>query len=89
MNITINGPTFYHSEDENIFFSIIYGLPEYKEVIGKGRELEISFNKEISDETVMSLLVLCHRWGIDIEPLIKFKNEINSKSKLWENRVEN
>jgi len=89
MDITINGPTFYHEEDENLFFSAIYQLPNFKEVIGVGRELKISFTQNVSNEAVMQLLVLCRRWGIEIKPLNMFKNEINSNSTLWENRIEN
>jgi len=89
MDITINGPMFYHEEDENLFFSVIYKLPGFKEVTGAGRELKISFTQDISNEAVMQLLVLCRRWGIEIKPLNKFKNELNSNSTLWENRIEN
>jgi len=89
MNITINGPTFYHEEDENLFFSGIYKLPNFEEVKGVGRELKISFTKDINNEAVMQMLVLCRRWGIEITPLNKFKSELNSNSTLWEKRIEN
>jgi len=60
-----------------------------REVIGVGRELKISFTQNVSNEAVMQLLVLCRRWGIEITPLNMFKNELNSSSTLWENRIEN
>ena len=89
MDITIDGPVFYHEEDENLFFSCVYELPDFKEVIGQGRKLKIVFNNNIGNEAIMKLLVLCYRWSIETDSLSQFKNETNSSSTLWVNRVEN
>lgn len=73
MDITIAGPTFYNQEDENIFFSCIYALPNYEKVVGHGIELTISFNQPPSEKAIMQLLVICRRWGINTKPLNLFK----------------
>ncbi|WP_444904048.1 hypothetical protein ACJJIU_02225 [Microbulbifer sp. CnH-101-E] len=75
MDITIDGPTFYDQEDENIFFSCIYELPDYKQVRGHGLELTISFNQSPSVEAIIKLLVICRRWHINANVLESFKRK--------------
>jgi len=87
MDITIDGPTFYDQEDENIFFSCIYGLPDFERVRGHGMELTISFKKVPSNKTISQLLVICRRWFINPEPLKLFKNETNSEFFLWQHSI--
>lgn len=69
MDITIDGPIFYSQEDENIFFLCIYNLQDYKQVVGHGMELTISFNKNPSELAISQLLVICKRWDINPAPL--------------------
>jgi hypothetical protein len=88
MDITIEGPDFYHQEDEDIFFSCIYNLPGYQQVKGHGVELTISFASDISEQAVMQLLVICRRWRIDPKPLLIFKTYFNPECFLWENAIE-
>ena len=64
--LIIKGPTFYSQEDENLFFQAIYNLPNYIEVIGRGRELKISFDASISTKTRKEVEVLCRRWSTSI-----------------------
>ncbi len=83
MEIVIEAPTFFDTEDENIFFSCIYNLPTYKKVIGKGSILIIELSKKPSEKTLLQLLVICKRWNINRESLYKFKNKNNEGSLLW------
>ncbi len=83
MEITIQGPTFYASQDEELFFSCIYQLPGYQGVVGQGTDLQISFADPLSEETVMRLLVILRRWGVDIGPLKGYESRTKSKTTLW------
>lgn len=87
MNITIDGPSFYDQEDENIFFGCIYGLPLFVEVKGHGIKLTITFEKDLPEEIILKLLVICRRWGIDITPLKPYKEKYKSESYMWENAI--
>ncbi|WP_444936549.1 hypothetical protein ACJJIW_01605 [Microbulbifer sp. JMSA004] len=87
MDITIDGPTFYDQEDENIFFSCIYQLPDYKQMRGHGMELTISFNHSPSDEAIIKLLVICRRWHINANILERFKRKTNLECYLWQNEI--
>ncbi len=87
MNITIEGPSFYHQEDENLFFGFIYDLPSFIEVRGHGVELTITFEIEPTEEIVLKLLVICRRWGINITPLRVFERKYKSECYLWENAI--
>jgi hypothetical protein len=87
MDITIDVPIFYHPEDENIFFSCIYRLPDYKQVRGQGRALTISFNQPLSNEAIAQLLVICRRWHISPDALMRFKGKENAKWSLWCNEI--
>ncbi len=88
MDITIQGPCFYHQEDENIFFSCIYNLPGYQQIKGHGVELTISFANDISEQAVMQLLIICRRWSIDPTPLLIFKTCSNPECSLWKSAIE-
>jgi len=57
MSITIEGPTFYDQEDENIFFECLYSLPSFKEVKGYGVELTIIFASEPEEEAIIKLRI--------------------------------
>ncbi len=87
MNITIEGPSFYDQEDENVFFDCIYRLPSFVEVRGFGMELTITFEVEPTEEIIIRLLVICRRWGIDISPLKDFENKYKSACFLWNNTI--
>ncbi len=62
-SMIIEGPVFKSEEDENIFFQCIYNLPDFKEVVGAGTELTITFNATISEIAKEQVKVLCHRWN--------------------------
>jgi len=64
--IVIEGPIFYGEEDENLFFQCIYDLPNFIEVIGKGKQLKISFSAPVSIKARDQLEALCHRWNTGI-----------------------
>ncbi|MCB1637148.1 MAG: hypothetical protein KDI51_21360, partial [Xanthomonadales bacterium] len=44
MLFEIVGPVFKCADDEGIFFSRLYELPGYENVIGKGRNLYLNFS---------------------------------------------
>lgn len=88
MKITITGPTFYDSEDENVFFNCIYSLPSYEQVRGHAMSLDIEFKAEPNDQDIVQLLVICRRWHIDIEPIKKYKRASNKDCVLWENQIQ-
>ncbi len=87
MNITIEGPSFYDQEDENVFFDCIYRLPFFVEVRGFGTALTIIFEAEPTEELVIRLLVICRRWGIDISTLKDFENKYKPECFLWDNTI--
>ncbi|WP_444943048.1 hypothetical protein ACJJIK_13540 [Microbulbifer sp. ZKSA006] len=87
MSITIEGPTFYDQEDENIFFECLYSLPSFKEVKGHGVELTIEFTGEPEEEAIVKLLVICRRWGINISPLNLYKSRFSPENFLWKNSI--
>jgi hypothetical protein len=87
MNITIEGPSFYDQEDENVFFGCIYALPSFVEVRGHGIELTITFETEPTEETILKLLVICRRWGIEIGPLRTYEEKYKSECYLWDNAI--
>ena len=87
MSISIEGPTFYDQEDENIFFECIYKLPSFNEVKGHGVELPITFKGEPEEEAIIRLLVICRRWGISTSHLEQYKTQFNSECFLWKNSI--
>jgi hypothetical protein len=62
-NMIIEGPVFKGEEDENIFFQCIYNLPDFKEVVGAGTELTITFSATVSETAKEQIAVLCRRWN--------------------------
>ena len=62
-NMIIEGPVFKGEEDENIFFQCIYNLPDFKEVVGAGTELTITFSTTVSETAKEQIAVLCRRWN--------------------------
>lgn len=87
MEITVEGPSFYDPEDENLFFECLSNLQGIDKVVGHGTKLTIQFVSPISKEATIRLLVICRRWDIPIEPLIKFKERTND-CQLWDNPIE-
>jgi hypothetical protein len=87
MDITIEGPCFYNQEDENVFFSCIYNLPDFLRVKGHGTELTISFTSNPSEQTIIQLLIICRRWGVDPKSLLRFKTQFNPTCSLWDNEI--
>ena len=87
MNITIEGPSFYDEEDENVFFGCIYALPSFVEIRGHGVELTIEFESEPAEESILRLLVICRRWVIDIGPLRTYKEKYRPECYLWGNSL--
>lgn len=87
MEIAIEGPLFYAREDEDLFFSCIYGLPGFKQVRGQGTQLKIEIEEPVTDEAVMKLLVLCRRWSISVVPLLELRRKSNQATSLWDQEL--
>ncbi|MEN3158714.1 hypothetical protein ABC502_10055 [Alkalimonas sp. NCh-2] len=84
MEIIIEGPMFYAQEDEDLFFSCIYGLPGFEHVQGQGTLLKIEISEPVTDEAIVKLVILCRRWSIDIAPLLGLRRKSNQALPLWE-----
>ena len=65
-DLTIEGPVFYGEEDENIFFQCINNLSGFKEVVGAGTALTISFHSCNAEKVKEQIEVLCRRWDTKI-----------------------
>lgn len=87
MEIIIEGPSFYAQEDEDLFFSGIYGLPGFEQVRGQGTQLKIEIAEPVKDEAIVKLVVLCRRWSIDVAPLLNFRRESNQALLLWDQEL--
>jgi len=81
--LILRGPTFYSQEDEDIFFKLLYALPEFEEVTGKGRNLHIKLKEPVSNESIKQMIIICRRWKIEIEPLKIFLRPSNKDFLLW------
>lgn len=87
MEIIIEGPSFYAQEDEDLFFSCIYGLPGFEHVQGQGAQLKIEFSEPITDDAIVKLVILCRRWSIELAPLLGLRRESNQALSLWERKL--
>jgi hypothetical protein len=83
MDIVFKGPTFYCQEDESVFFNWVHSLPEHVELVGKSRDLHLSLNEPVSEESVIQLLTVFRRWGIETTALKKLKSKENKDHHLW------
>lgn len=83
MEIIFEGPHYYCEADENGFFELLYSLPEYVEVIGKGRELFLTLEEPVSYESSNQLLTMFYRWDIDRDVLLPLKTKDNENNELW------
>ena len=63
MLIEISVPVFKCEEDENVFFSRLYELPNYDSVIGKGLNLYLRLTENPNETVIEELQVICNMWG--------------------------
>ena len=82
MEIVFEVPWFSSQEDENRFFELLYDLPQYSKVVGKGTRLYLELKSPVEESTVLSLLQIFHHWKIGINSLIKLK-PLLPESALW------
>ncbi len=82
--ISFKGPTFFASEDEDQFFGWLYSLPEYKDIRGRGTTLDLELTHPVSADTVRQLLILFHRWCIDLGPLLPLRSPVTDSFVLWD-----
>ena len=83
MDIVFKGPTFYCQEDEAAFFNWVQSLPEYVDLVGNVRDLHLSLKEPVSEESVIQLLTVFSRWGIESKALKKMKSKENQDHYLW------
>lgn len=71
MNIEVEivGPVFKCAEDENIFFSRLYDLKGYVNVVGKGLNLYLKFESEFTRECLTELQEICDIWNTTFKSL--------------------
>ena len=84
MLISFQGPEFFSQPDEDQFFRWLASLPEYKDVRGVGTAVELSLTAPVQAETVMLLLVIFHRWHVDVKPLLVLRSPETDGFVLWD-----
>lgn len=63
MEFVIEGPVFKSSEDEDMFFDLIYSLSGYIGVKGVGTKLHITIAPGFTDKAQARIEAICERWG--------------------------
>jgi len=63
MLIEISAPVFRCVVDENIFFSRLYGIPYFDNVIDKGLSLYLNLTDNSKEATIEELEIICNMWG--------------------------
>ena len=69
MELEILGPTFKCSEDENVFFSRIYSLPGYDNVVGHGRYLYLTLKNNPDHSALIQIQEICEFWNTEFRLL--------------------
>lgn len=69
MLIEISGPVFRCEEDEKVFFSRLYGMPNYDSVIGKGLNLYLTLTENSKETVIEELQAICNMWGTTFKVL--------------------
>ncbi len=67
--VEIVGPVFKCEEDENIFFSRLYALQGYVNVVGKGLNLYLKLKTEFAQECLVELEEICNIWNTTFNSL--------------------
>lgn len=70
MVIEIPAPVFKCAEDENVFFSRIYGLPGYDHIEGQGRNLCLTLKNHPEEAAVEELQEICNIWNTTFNAVI-------------------
>lgn len=65
MEFVIKSPVFYSSEDEDMFFDLIYSLSGYIDVRGVGTNLYITIAPGFTDKAQARIEAICERWGTE------------------------
>jgi hypothetical protein len=55
MLIKISNPIFKCEEDRSVFFSCLYSLYEYQDIIANGQSLELTVNEQKRDKLIDEL----------------------------------
>jgi len=63
MLIEIASPIFKCAEDENIFYSRLYGLPNFNSAVSKGSNVHLTLADTFSDAVFEELQIICDVWG--------------------------
>jgi hypothetical protein len=84
MEITVDGPKFYSSEDEKWFFTWISKIKAVTRMSGHLRTLTLQV-ENIDDESLRELLALFYRYNVDMGPLAQFRSDA-SRSWFYDNK---
>ncbi len=63
MIIEISGLVFKCEVDETIFFSRLYELPSYHNVVNNGLSLYLTLTEESKESAIKELQIICDTWG--------------------------
>lgn len=76
--VQIKSLTFYSQNDEAQFFAWLKSISAIENVAGKGDTILATTTKIIDDNSLMELIAICQRYGVDMSQLAKYKTEENS-----------
>lgn len=71
------GPRFWSQADENMFFNAIYSLASFIEIKGKGTELHLYYQGEMTTEEKKYLISLLKRYQMSIPEELKEVTSVN------------
>ncbi|MFZ1989979.1 MAG: hypothetical protein WAW96_09435 [Alphaproteobacteria bacterium] len=79
---------FCAHQDEEHFFSWLQATPEVRNVVGRGNGLHVTIAKEVSDDSLRSLIALLRRYDVSMKCLRVFTNRRNeswfkNKEMFW------
>ena len=69
MLIEISTPVFKCEEDRRVFFSRLYSLHQYDDVIAKGQNLALTLSENKPISVMHELKALCDMWGATLKIL--------------------
>ena len=75
LNLSVPGPWFFSSKDEEIFFEWLNSVASVRHVGGAGYDLEITFaSRRIPQRDLREMIAIFHRYGLKKDVLKCFDN---------------
>lgn len=76
--MTVDGPTFYSSRDEDHFFSWLASIPGVTRIVGEGRSLHVTLRSSHPGEDALRDLIALHwRYRLSMRHLAAFRSPSN------------